>query len=403
MANALPDSSPPEMFRETNLGQTLFDISERGLAVLSSDGEPMLMNAAARRDFCFGESGPGGDAASGWPGAVGQEARQALRTALQRAPATSDLAIGTDSGFPRRLVIELRPLSDRHGNVVAALAAWPNARPGPGAEASDKIEQLEAEISAASDREGAMQTALTRLQALGEFVVTVSHDLNNILSSGSSALRILGRSSKGRRDADVVERGIETLGRGARLVRQMLDLARGFDELPAPTSILDISGRLEPLARALAGARIQLSFELAPDVWATMMVASRLESVLLNLVADARDAMADGGSLVIRARNLAPDACPPSLTPGDYVRLDLVGTEEGGAPAGEGGARPLAAASRKRGFGLGSGLSSAAQFADEVGGRCFVAGEPLRAFPVSLYLPRALPEPTSTRGPGDAL
>jgi signal transduction histidine kinase len=286
-------------------------------------------------------------------------------------------------------VVDLRPLRVDGRDVGAILAfcrgaAAPGGRTGEGgvpeskdeiARAREQIEELRWELARSE-----------RLQALGEFVTVIVHDLNNVFASVASALRLIGRASGQGALFALASEGTNVLDRGARLVRQMHDFARGSSEDAAPISASVALDRLSGLIRSLAGPAIVVEIGAAEDVGTIWTSSNRLDSVILGLTANALEAMPAGGRLEISARNADASDLPLGLPVGPFMRLDFVHT--GGAGSPEAAYDALRPTPKRRGRGAGLGLASVFRFAAETGGRCVVTSAVGGSIEVTLFLPR---------------
>jgi CheY-like chemotaxis protein/two-component sensor histidine kinase len=234
------------------------------------------------------------------------------------------------------------------------------------------------------------------MRALGELAGGVAHDINNILQvvSGSAA-RIERRPGSRDEVARQAERIQQAVDRGSAISRRLLAFAR-HDALMEDT--IDATALLAEVGEMLGdviGPSIRIRIA-APDVAGSLLADRRqLETVLLNLATNARDAMPDGGELTISAARIALDA--PSETPGlekgRYLRLAVADTGAG-IPA-----KVLARVTepffttKPRGQGTGLGLSMARDFAEQSGGALEIESEVGRGTTVTLWLPDGEAEP----------
>jgi signal transduction histidine kinase len=390
-------------FVKSDLLEQLFERSRDPLAILDLSGTVLAVNGAAERGWHASGAFRLG------PGSV-----------LPREYALADLA-PVASGNPTRSrswggigEVELWPLRDERADVAAVgaiLAVWRDpgdsideAR-GRGCAACQAA--LEAEFERSRSQIEELRDALARserLQLLGEFVTAIVHDLNNVLASASSAFRMIGRANQPARAAELAAEGTRVLERGAGLVRQMLDFARGSSENAAPLSAAKTLDRLSQLIRSLASPPIEVEIHAAEDAGLILASASRFEAVILNLTANARDAMPNGGRLEISARDAGAAEIPPGLPAGGYVRLDFIDDGEGMRPEVLAKAGTPFFTTKGRGHGTGLRLAGAFKFAEETGGRCVIASTFGEGTTVTLFLARSEAEGGSglEGGPGPA-
>jgi signal transduction histidine kinase len=376
-------------FVKLDLVDQLFERSRDRLAILDLAGTVVAANGAARRD---------------WEASASDALRRERGLLATREGALADLAPAA-RGIPTKSAswwgpgeVELWPLRDDRGDVAAVgavLAVWRDPadrlEEAKSRERAAYLAALEAELERSQARIEELREALARserLQLLGEFVTAIVHDLNNVLASASSAFRMIGRAKQPARAVDLASEGTRALERGASLVRQMLDFARGSREDPAPLSASEVLDRLTQLIRSLASPPIQVEIHTADDVGLILASASRLESVILNLTANARDAMPNGGRLQIRARNADAAELPPELPAGDFVRLDFIDTGEGMGPETLAKVGTPFFTTKGPHHGTGLGLMGAFKFAEEAGGRCVVASKCGVGTTVTLFLAR---------------
>ena len=150
---------------------------------------------------------------------------------------------------------------------------------------------------------------------------------------------------------------------------------------------------LTELLRRTIGAPIDLSTALAPDLWPTTADPAQVESAVLNLVLNARDAMPDGGRLVIETFNATLDdadvASIPDMAAGDYVVLSVADTGHGMPPEVRTRAFEPFFTTKAAGKGSGLGLATIYGFARQSGGNVTIYSEVGKGTTVNLYLPRA--------------
>jgi len=156
-----------------------------------------------------------------------------------------------------------------------------------------------------------------RLESLGTLAGGIAHDLNNILTPIMASAQILKLKS-----APLEERHQQLLSiiennakHGAALVKQVLSFARGFKGELTIVQVKYLIGEIIQIAKQTFPKSIQFSTQIAEDLWAVSGDATQLHQVLMNLVVNARDAMPEGGTLTIEAKNLFIDEA--------YTRMNL--------------------------------------------------------------------------------
>ncbi len=294
------------------------------------------------------------------------------------------------------------------GGVVATLDIDRETR---AQQALDRIRgDLELRVSEAVQAREAAQARLAhaqRMEALGQLAGGIAHDVNNIVQAVQGGAGLIRRRRGDPEAVDHLARMIEDAARrGASVTRRLLAFARR-DELQAET--VDPAALLNDLREMLAhtvGADITVRLELArPDPQNLRADKGQLETVLVNLATNARDAMPQGGTLtlsacdeVIPARLGGQDAAA-LLAPGRYVRLAVSDTGEGMTPAVLARAAEPFFTTKAHGKGTGLGLAMARGFAEQSGGALAIQSAPAAGTTVTLWLPAAC---TAAAAPGPA-
>ncbi len=223
-----------------------------------------------------------------------------------------------------------------------------------------------------------------KLQALGELTGGIAHDFNNLMTVIRGSADLLRRDSlseeKRRRYLEAI---IETADRAATLTSQLLAFSRRQALRP---EVIDINLRLDALGEMLArtlDSKIDVRLELDSDLWAIEVDAAQLETALLNAAFNARDAMPDGGSLIISACNL------PS-SDGDKVCIALADSGEGMPDEVLSRAFEPFFTTKEVGKGTGLGLSQIHGFTAQSGGETQILSVPGEGTTVRILLPRSL-------------
>ncbi|RYZ41897.1 MAG: PAS domain-containing sensor histidine kinase [Myxococcaceae bacterium] len=248
-----------------------------------------------------------------------------------------------------------------------------------------------------------------KMEAVGQLTGGIAHDFNNLLQGIIGSLDLVHkRISQGR--TEEVERFItgakSSALRAAALTHRLLAFSRRQPLDPRPTDLNQRVSSMEDLLRRTLGESIQLELELTPSPWTTLCDPNQLESAILNLVINARDAMPDGGHLRLGTHNV--QVGPPTsgdLTPGAYVRLSVTDTGTGMSPEVIARAFEPFFTTKPQGRGTGLGLSMIYGFARQSEGSARIESTPGRGTTVSLLLPRiqGAPgrEPAPAQGLGD--
>ena len=224
-----------------------------------------------------------------------------------------------------------------------------------------------------------------KLDALGQLTGGVAHDFNNILMIISGSLHFLKKSAgtdpKMQRAVSAIETATK---RGAALTSQLLTFARRQSVNP---QVIDLSDRIEAIREVLdtgAGSSVRLAFDLDRPIWPVTVDVSELETALVNLVINARDATPSGGTITITARNAA--AAHPGEP--DYVAVSVADTGQGMAPDVLDKIFDPFFTTKPVGKGTGLGLSQVHGFAHQAGGTVTVVSELGHGTKVTILLPR---------------
>ncbi|HEX9471339.1 MAG TPA: PAS domain S-box protein, partial [Bradyrhizobium sp.] len=181
---------------------------------------------------------------------------------------------------------------------------------------------------AATERLKATEEALRqsqKMEAVGQLTGGIAHDFNNLLTGIVGSLDLLQtRLNQGRTDnaARYIDAAMTSANRAAALTHRLLAFARRQPLIPKAVDVNQLIVSLEDLLRRTIGETIDLEITAADDLWCTLCDPNQLESALLNLAINARDAMPEGGRLTIATSNARLDnvtADTPALSPGDYI------------------------------------------------------------------------------------
>jgi PAS domain S-box-containing protein len=234
-----------------------------------------------------------------------------------------------------------------------------------------------------------------RMEALGRLAGGIAHDFNNILQAVQSTLALIERRAG---DADSVRRharvGLDVTERGSSITQRLLIFSRQGE---LRTETIDLHKLFIELAEVLShtlGAGIALRMETDASMPFVTADRGQLETVLVNLATNARDAMPDGGTLTFTASadTMEPDAVVsshPGLKPGRYVRIDVLDTGAGMDPATLSRVSEPFFTTKALGKGTGLGMAMARGFSEQSGGSLHVVSKPGQGTKVMLWLPVA--------------
>ncbi|HLB97369.1 MAG TPA: ATP-binding protein, partial [Acetobacteraceae bacterium] len=244
-----------------------------------------------------------------------------------------------------------------------------------------------------------------RLQAMGQLTGGIAHDFNNLLTVVLLNLEFVqDRSEPDDARLTHVDRAIWAARRGATLNHQLLAFARKQPLAPIPIVLSDMLPDMANLLRRTLPEHIELQVVDAAGLWPAMADAAQVESALLNLALNARDAMPGGGRLTIEVANKVLDydyaRQHAEVTQGDYVMLAVSDTGTGMPPDVVARAFEPFFTTKPQGMGTGLGLAMVFGFVKQSGGHVKIYSETGEGTTVRLYLPRAVGV-EATRTPRD--
>jgi PAS domain S-box-containing protein len=240
-----------------------------------------------------------------------------------------------------------------------------------------------------------------KMEAIGQLTGGIAHDFNNLLTGISGSLELIRIRTAQGRTAELgryVEAATVSVDRAAALTHRLLAFSRRQTLDPKATDVNRLVGTMEELFRRTVGPNIRVETRLAAELWPTLCDPNQLENALLNLVINARDAMAEGGHLLIQTANavlLDPggtlgDVPPTNLPAGEYMALFVTDTGTGMAPDLISRAFDPFFTTKPIGQGTGLGLSMIYGFVQQSGGHVLLRSKFGQGTTVTIYLPRHL-------------
>jgi signal transduction histidine kinase/ActR/RegA family two-component response regulator len=229
-----------------------------------------------------------------------------------------------------------------------------------------------------------------KMEALGQLTGGIAHDFNNMLSVIIWNLDVLTRTlGRGGKDGERAQNTLSAALNCAELVRQLLTFARREPHQARTIELPTLVSTMVKLLGPIVGESITLSTVLAPEVWPIFADQAQIESALLNLAINSRDAMPDGGMLTVECRNVEHEMGGFDHSPGDYIMLAVSDTGIGMAPDVVERAFEPFFTTKESGRGSGLGLSMVYGFVRQSGGHVKLESVIGAGTTVRLYLPRA--------------
>ncbi|MCP2067853.1 UNVERIFIED_ORG: PAS domain S-box-containing protein [Pseudomonas reinekei] len=255
-------------------------------------------------------------------------------------------------------------------------------------------ERLQNEMFERERAEDALRHA-QKMEAVGQLTGGIAHDFNNMLTGIIGSLDLMQRYIAEGRANEIgrfTDAAVSSANRAAALTHRLLAFSRRQSLNRTPLNPNDLIRSLEDLLSRTKGDHIELSLQLAENIWRVNTDVSQLENALLNLVINARDAMPGGGELQIETANVYLDGSDiTTLEPvkaGDYVMIAVSDNGTGMTPSVLAKAFDPFFTTKPIGQGTGLGLSMIYGFAQQSGGHVSLFSLPGRGTSVRLYLPR---------------
>ena len=302
-------------------------------------------------------------------------------------------AAPSDGDLDRSYEITYTSLRDRSGRVIGAFQY-----------AQDVTERLRDQQRLTEAEESLRQAQ--KMEAVGQLTGGIAHDFNNLLTGIIGSLDMMQRKLARGQQIDVnayVSAAMTAANRAAALTHRLLAFSRRQALDPRPVHANRLVLGMEELLRRTLGEAIALEFVENPDLWVTRCDQNQLESALLNLTINARDAMPQGGKLIIQTSNEhladAHEAKLRDVMPGDYVAISVCDTGVGMSPDVMSRAFDPFFTTKPIGQGTGLGLSMIYGFTRQSGGYAKIQSEVAKGTTVKLYLPRYYGENESAQEP----
>ncbi|MBC3954508.1 hybrid sensor histidine kinase/response regulator [Pseudomonas triticifolii] len=246
-----------------------------------------------------------------------------------------------------------------------------------------------------------------KMEAVGQLTGGLAHDFNNLLMGVTGNIELLQSRVKQERFSELdryIGSALEGSRRAASLTHRLLAFSRRQTLAPKSTDLDQLVAGMDELIRRTVGPSIDMQVRPSQGLWSTMVDQHQLENSLLNLCINAKDAMPDGGQLLIETANRHLDAVSAAryeLTAGRYVELTVSDTGTGMTRDVMGRAFDPFYTTKPIGMGTGLGLSMIYGFARQSGGGVSIESQVGRGSKLTIFLPMfegeaQLPEPDSS-------
>jgi PAS domain S-box-containing protein len=400
MATARPQTGVREKDGKARAGGGLFDdgLPEHFLesvpdavVAVARDGVIVLVNREAERIFGYDRQELLGEPVEMLVPARHRDDYVARRKSYFEAPTTRGLGSGLEfhglrsDGSEIPLDIAVSPLGTGEGTTAIVVVRDLS-------EAKESERRKDEELARANREARIAQSR--RLESLGQLAGGVAHDFNNllgvILNYADFVADEIEKGTSAHTDVLEIRKAAE---RATELTRQLLIFSRRETVKPAPVDLNEVVRDIERLLRRTLGEHIELVTKLDPDIPSVLADPGQVEQVLVNLAVNGRDAMPDGGRLVIRTSEVELDRDfleeHPDISPGRYARLTVADNGTGMEP--EVAARVFEPffSTKRKGEGTGLGLATVYGIVSGAGGEISLYSEPGEGTVFRVHLPAA--------------
>jgi two-component system, cell cycle sensor histidine kinase and response regulator CckA len=358
----------------------VFNATPMAIAILDKNGRITRSNAAFARLMPEALKQPEGAARSIFAGILDRD-RGAVEGAIGAAFRQTADIVPVDIGLAGE--------GERSARLFFAAA---DERDGNGATiyALDTTEQRALQSNFAQSQ---------KMQAIGQLAGGVAHDFNNVLTAiiGYCDLLLANHrpTDPSFRDINQIK---QNANRAASLVRQLLAFSRRQTLRPQVLQLGDVLSDLQMLMRRLVGEKIDLELRHGRDLWLVEADVNQFEHVLVNLIVNARDAMPQGGKIILRTRNVVAAECAgfneASLVPADYVAIEVEDSGVGIAPEVKDKIFEPFFTTKDVGKGTGLGLAMVYGIIKQTGGYVFCSSTIGKGTIFTILLLRYVPDET---------
>ncbi|MBD8621387.1 response regulator [Pseudomonas sp. CFBP 13727] len=338
--------------------------------------------------------------------------QEALINSLQLG---ADFALQFRNSWPDGSVhwvdMRARAIPDRQGRIQALVGVTTDITEQKAAEQQlrelngNLEQQVEERTAQVRINEEALRQA-QKMEAVGQLTGGIAHDFNNMLTGIIGSLELMRRRlSRNQLDdlPKLIDMGISSANRAASLTHRLLAFSRRQSLDSKPVQVNGLVQSMEELLHRSLNESIALRMHLDPELWIAEADPHQLESALLNLVINARDAMPGLGEVIVETANRHLDesftSAHQNLAPGDYIMLSVSDTGSGMDQAVINRAFDPFFTTKPIGQGTGLGLSMIYGFSKQSRGHVAIQSTPGQGTTVQLYLPRCyasqLPQATA--------
>jgi len=395
--------------------RALLETAPDAIVVVGADGRIILANSQTEKLFGYSR-----DELMGQPIEVlvpdrARTGHEARRDRYVAHPGVRPMGSGLDLTARRKdgsevpVEVSLSPLRTDEGVLVSAAIrditerrevqrALHQARDELEARVRERTAELEAanralqsEMADRDKAERALHQA-QKMEAVGQLTGGLAHDFNNLLTVVMGNLQLLGIRHRGDPcSEELIQGALAAARRGADLNRTLLAFSRKQRLAPVPVDFNEMTEAMERMLRSTLGEQVSIVVVRAEDLPRAMADPAQLETALLNLAVNARDAMPGGGTLTIETGTAQFDehaaALEGDVKPGRYVLLAVSDTGHGMPPEVAARAFEPFFTTKETGKGSGLGLAMVYGFVKQSGGHVKIYSVPGMGTTVKLFLP----------------
>jgi PAS domain S-box-containing protein len=232
-----------------------------------------------------------------------------------------------------------------------------------------------------------------KMEAVGQLTGGIAHDFNNLLLVIAGNLELMEPRLADEDSRALLKEAQDAAGLGSKLTDQLLTFARRRHMDAQVIQLNELVVSVTDMLRRTLGEDITLSTSLAHEVWATRADPGQFQSAIVNMAVNARDAMPNGGKLVVETRNVVFNEeqgdFQAELSPGEYVQLSISDTGTGMPTEVKERVFEPFFTTKEKARGTGLGLAMVYGFAKQSGGHVTIYSEVGHGTTINLYLPRA--------------
>ncbi len=352
----------------------VFNATPMAIAILDAGGRIARSNAAFARLMPEASRPDAGGGARSILSGIAERDRDALQAALTAAATRTDsppldVTLTGEGERSARLFLSASSEADGAGATLFAL---------------DTTEQRVLQDKFAQSQ---------KMQAVGQLAGGVAHDFNNVLTAiiGFSDLLLANHRPTDPSFRDIMQIK-QNANRAAGLVRQLLAFSRRQTLRPQVLQLGDVLSELRMMMRRLVGEKITVELRHGRDLWLVKADLNQFEQVVVNLIVNARDAMPDGGEIILRTRNVTPAECAAfddnALPAAEYVAIEVEDFGHGIAPEVKDKIFEPFFTTKEVGRGTGLGLAMVYGIVKQTGGYVLCASAVGRGTTFTVLLPR---------------